>query len=234
RRINKPRPGHADLVGGIKYQHEDIRNVLERSSARETAMRVAIVAVAKKLLKELQIEVAVHVVALGGIHATISQNITVAEIQRISEASELRMVDSSVEEDIKALIDQTKKNGDTIGGVVEVVVAGVPVGVGSCVQWDHRLGAKVAAAVISSSGCRGVEFGTGFQMGEETGSQVMDEIIWKEQKGYTRASNNLGGFEGGMTNGMPIVVRGVMKPIPTLYKPLKSVNIHTKEPQEAS
>ncbi|MGL4696266.1 chorismate synthase [Enterococcus larvae] len=234
RRVNKPRPGHADLVGGIKYGHTDLRNVLERSSARETTMRVAIGAVAKKLLKELAIDVAGHVVVLGGIQATIPENLTVKEIQGKSEQSEVRVVDPAVEEKIKALIDDTKKNGDTIGGVVEVVVGGVPVGLGSYVQWDRKLDAKIAQAVVSINAFKGVEFGIGFEMANKPGSKVMDEIVWDEQTGYTRTSNNLGGFEGGMTNGMPVIVRGVMKPIPTLYKPLQSVNIDTKETYKAS
>ncbi|MBL1224490.1 chorismate synthase [Enterococcus sp. BWR-S5] len=234
RRVNKPRPGHADLVGGIKYGHEDLRNVLERSSARETTMRVAIGAVAKKLLKELSIDVAGHVVVLGGIQATLPENLTVKEIQEKSEQSEVRVVDPTVEEEIKQLIDETKKNGDTIGGVVEVVVGGVPVGLGSYTQWDRKLDAKIAQAVVSINAFKGVEFGIGFEMGHRPGSEVMDEIVWNEQTGYTRTSNNLGGFEGGMTNGMPVIVRGVMKPIPTLYKPLQSVNIDTKEAYKAS
>lgn len=234
RRVNKPRPGHADLVGGIKYQHDDLRNVLERSSARETTMRVAIGAVAKKILKELDIEVAGHVAVLGGITAEIPDQLTVKEIQERSENSDVRVLDPTVEEEMRSLIDQTKQNGDTIGGVVEVVVGGVPVGLGSYVQWDRKLDAKIAQAVTSINAFKGVEFGLGFEMGFKPGSQVMDEIIWNETIGYTRTSNNLGGFEGGMTNGMPIIVRGVMKPIPTLYKPLQSVNIDTKEPYKAN
>lgn len=234
RRVSKPRPGHADLVGGMKYQHDDLRNVLERSSARETTMRVAIGAVAKKLLAELDIQVAGHVAVLGGIEATIPENLTIREIQERSEQSAVRVLDPSVEEKIKELIDQTKKNGDTIGGVVEVLVGGVPAGLGSYVQWDRKLDAKIAQAVVSINAFKGAEFGIGFEMAQRPGSQVMDEIVWDESTGYTRTSNNLGGFEGGMTNGMPIIVRGVMKPIPTLYKPLQSVNIDTKEPYKAS
>ena len=234
RRVSKPRPGHADLVGGMKYQHDDLRNVLERSSARETTMRVAIGAVAKKLLAELDIQVAGHVAVLGGIEATIPENLTIREIQERSEQSAVRVLDPSVEEKMKELIDQTKKNGDTIGGVVEVLVGGVPAGLGSYVQWDRKLDAKIAQAVVSINAFKGAEFGIGFEMAQRPGSQVMDEIVWDESTGYTRTSNNLGGFEGGMTNGMPIIVRGVMKPIPTLYKPLQSVNIDTKEPYKAS
>ncbi|EOL46216.1 chorismate synthase [Enterococcus phoeniculicola] len=234
RRVSKPRPGHADLVGGMKYHHDDLRNVLERSSARETTMRVAIGAIAKKLLKELEIIVAGHVVTLGGIHAEIQDGLTVTEIKERSEASEVRVVDPQVEEEMKALIDQTKKNGDTIGGVVEVIIGGVPAGLGSYVQWDKKLDAKIAQAVTSINAFKGVQFGLGFEMANLPGSKVMDEIVWDQTKGYTRRTNNLGGFEGGMTNGEPIVVQGVMKPIPTLYKPLQSVNIDTKEPYKAS
>ncbi|MCR1944365.1 chorismate synthase [Enterococcus gallinarum] len=234
RRVARPRPGHADLVGGMKYRHQDLRNVLERSSARETTMRVAIGAIAKKILKELGIEVAGHVTMLGGIKAAIPDGLTVQEIAERSEASEVRVLDPSVEEEIKQLIDQTKRNGDTIGGVVEVLIGGVPAGLGSYVQWDKKLDAKIAQAVVSINAFKGVEFGVGFEAGVLPGSQVMDEILWDQQKGYTRRSNNLGGFEAGMTNGEPIVVRGVMKPIPTLYKPLQSVDIDSKEPYKAS
>ena len=234
RRVARPRPGHADLVGGMKYHHDDLRNVLERSSARETTMRVAIGAVAKKILSELGIEVAGHVTMLGGIKATIPEGITVSEVRQISNASDVRVVDPTVEAEIRQLIDQTKRNGDTIGGVVEVLVGGVPAGLGSYVQWDKKLDAKIAQAVVSINAFKGAEFGVGFEAGVLPGSKVMDEILWSEEEGYTRRSNNLGGFEGGMTNGEPIVVRGVMKPIPTLYKPLQSVDMDTKEPYKAS
>ncbi|MGX7197791.1 chorismate synthase [Enterococcus olivae] len=234
RRVARPRPGHADLVGGMKYHHEDLRNVLERSSARETTMRVAIGAIAKKILSELDIEVAGHVTMLGGIKATVPEGITVSEVKEISNASDVRVVDATVEAEIRQLIDQTKRNGDTIGGVVEVLVGGVPAGLGSYVQWDKKLDAKIAQAVVSINAFKGAEFGVGFEAGVLPGSKVMDEILWSEEDGYTRRSNNLGGFEGGMTNGEPIVVRGVMKPIPTLYKPLQSVDIDTKQPYKAS
>lgn len=233
RRVARPRPGHADLVGGMKYHHDDLRNVLERSSARETTMRVAIGAVAKQLLSHLGIIVAGHVTELGGITVQLPDELTIQEIKERSNASEVRVVDPTVEQAMKDLIDTTKKNGDTIGGVVEVVVGGVPAGLGSYVQWDRKLDAKIAQAVVSINAFKGVEFGAGFTLASLPGSQVMDEILWDED-GYTRRSNNLGGFEGGMTNGQPIVVRGVMKPIPTLYKPLQSVDIDTKEPYKAS
>lgn len=234
RRVARPRPGHADLVGGMKYHHNDLRNVLERSSARETTMRVAIGAVAKKLLALLDIDIAAHVITLGGINANVPENITVSKVKALAEASEVRVVDATVEQEMKDLIDQTKKNGDTIGGVVEVLVGGVPAGLGSYVQWDKKLDAKIAQAVVSINAFKGVEFGMGFEMGNLPGSQIMDEIQWEKEKGYTRKTNRLGGFEGGMTNGETLVIRGVMKPIPTLYKPLLSVDIDTKEPFKAS
>ncbi|MGX7063882.1 chorismate synthase [Enterococcus cecorum] len=234
RRVAKPRPGHADLVGGMKYHHRDLRNVLERSSARETTMRVAIGAVCKKLLSLLDITVAGHVVKLGGISVNPENYPSVAEIKAISEKSELRVIDPSVEQAMKDLIDQTKKNGDTIGGIVEVQLDNVPAGLGSYVQWDKKLDAKIAQAVVSINAFKAVEFGIGFEMANLPGSQVMDEIQWDQEKGYTRKTNRLGGFEGGMTNGETLIVRGVMKPIPTLYKPLLSVDIDTKEPYKAS
>ena len=233
RKLTKPRPGHADLVGGMKYRFPDLRNVLERSSARETTMRVAIGAVAKRLLSELGIEVASHVTVFGGIEVAIPDNLTVSEIRKRASESEVSIVNPDREADIKALIDQTKKDGDTIGGVVEVVAGGLPVGLGSYVQWDKKLDAKIAQAVVSINAFKGVEFGIGFDAAYKPGSQIMDEILWNEADGYTRKSNNLGGFEGGMTNGELVVVKGVMKPIPTLYKPLMSVDIDTHEPYKA-
>ncbi|MGO3728659.1 MAG: chorismate synthase [Enterococcus viikkiensis] len=232
RRVSKPRPGHADLVGGMKYGHRDLRNVLERSSARETTMRVAVGAIAKQILAAVDIEIASHVVILGGIEATVPETISVQEIRAKVNASEINMVDKTVEETVKELIDQTKKAGDTIGGVVEVRTDNVPAGLGSYVQWDRKLDGKIAQIMMSINAFKGVEFGIGFEAARQPGSKVMDEIVWKE--GYSRRSNHLGGFEGGMTNGEQIIVRGVMKPIPTLYKPLMSVDIDTKEPYKAS
>ncbi|MDN6621236.1 MAG: chorismate synthase [Lactococcus sp.] len=233
RKLTKPRPGHADLVGGMKYRFPDLRNVLERASARETTMRVASGAVAKRLLSELGIEVASHVTVFGGIEVAIPENLTVSEIRKRASDSEVSIVNPDREAEIKALIDQTKKDGDTIGGVVEVVAGGLPVGLGSYVQWDKKLDAKIAQAVVSINAFKGVEFGIGFDAAYKPGSQIMDEILWNEADGYTRKSNNLGGFEGGMTNGELVVVKGVMKPIPTLYKPLMSVDIDTHEPYKA-
>ncbi|OTO77087.1 MULTISPECIES: chorismate synthase [unclassified Enterococcus] len=232
RRVSKPRPGHADLVGGMKYHHSDLRNVLERSSARETTMRVAVGALSKQILAAVDINIASHVVILGGLEASVPENLSVKEIKEKTSVSEVNMVDETIEEDVKNLIDQTKKAGDTIGGVVEVRTDNVPAGLGSYVQWDRKLDGKIAQIMMSINAFKGVEFGMGFQAARQPGSTVMDEIVWDE--GYSRTSNHLGGFEGGMTNGEQIIVRGVMKPIPTLYKPLMSVDIDTKEPYKAS
>lgn len=234
RKISRPRPGHADLNGAIKYGHRDMRNVLERSSARETTVRVAAGAVAKKLLEQLGIKVVGHVLEIGGIQAASPSYESLGQLAKVTEESPVRCFDKEAEPKMMQAIDDAKKNGDSIGGVVEVVVEGMPVGVGSYVQYDRKLDAKIAAAVMSINAFKGVEFGIGFEAARLPGSQVHDEILWNEQEGYTRKTNNLGGLEGGMSNGMPIVVRGVMKPIPTLYKPLKSVDIETKEEFEAS
>ncbi|KAB1061706.1 chorismate synthase [Streptococcus agalactiae] len=234
RRIKHPRPGHADLVGGIKYRFDDLRNALERSSARETTMRVAIGAIAKRILKEIGIEIANHIVVFGGKEITVPDKLTVQQIKVLSSQSQVAIVNPSFEQEIKDYIDSVKKAGDTIGGVVETIVGGVPVGLGSYVHWDRKLDAKIAQAVVSINAFKGVEFGLGFKSGFLKGSQVMDSISWTKDQGYIRQSNNLGGFEGGMTNGEPIIVRGVMKPIPTLYKPLMSVDIDTHEPYRAT
>lgn len=234
KRVTRPRPGHADLNGAIKYGHRDLRNVLERSSARETAMRVAAGAVAKKILAAFGIRIGGHVVQIGEAKAEYANVESLEQLQRVTEASPVRSFDEKAGEKMMAAIDEAKANGDSIGGVVEVIVEGVPAGLGSHVQYDRKLDAKIARAVMSINAFKGVEFGLGFAAAERFGSNVHDEVIWDETNGYSRRTNNLGGFEGGMTTGMPIVVRGVMKPIPTLYKPLESVDIETKEPFAAS
>ena len=236
RQISRPRPGHADLVGGMKYGHRDLRNVLERSSARETTVRVAVGSVAKALLNELGISIVAHVTEIVGIKADTSliEGKTTEEIRAIVEADPCYCVDPIASAKMVEAIDEAKKAGDSIGGVVEIIVEGMPAGVGSYVHYDRKLDAKLAAAMLSINAFKGVEFGLGFEMARRKGSEVHDEIIWSEEEGYTRATNRLGGLEGGMSTGMPIVVRGVMKPIPTLYKPLQSVDIETKEPFKAS
>ncbi|AMR01965.1 MULTISPECIES: chorismate synthase [Bacillus] len=234
RKVTKPRPGHADLNGAIKYGHRDMRNVLERSSARETTVRVAAGAVAKKVLAELGIKVAGHVIEIGGVQAKEITYSSIEELKSITEASSVRCLDEEAGNQMMKAIDDAKANGDSIGGIVEVIVEGMPIGVGSYVHYDRKLDAKLAAAIMSINAFKGVEIGIGFEAAHRPGSEVHDEILWDEEHGYTRRTNNAGGLEGGMTTGMPIVVRGVMKPIPTLYKPLQSVDIDTKEPFTAS
>ncbi|ACK94493.1 chorismate synthase [Bacillus thuringiensis] len=234
RKVTKPRPGHADLNGAIKYGHRDMRNVLERSSARETTVRVAAGAVAKKVLAELGIEVAGHVIEIGGVQAKEVTYSSIEELKSITEASPVRCLDDEAGNQMMKAIDDAKANGDSIGGIVEVIVEGMPIGVGSYVHYDRKLDAKLAAAIMSINAFKGVEIGIGFEAAHRPGSEVHDEILWNEEHGYTKRTNNAGGLEGGMTTGMPIVVRGVMKPIPTLYKPLQSVDIDTKEPFTAS
>ncbi|MEI3890872.1 MULTISPECIES: chorismate synthase [unclassified Bacillus (in: firmicutes)] len=234
RKVTKPRPGHADLNGAIKYGHRDMRNVLERSSARETTVRVAAGAVAKKVLAELGITVAGHVIEIGGVQAKETTYRSIEEVKSITEVSPVRCLDEEAGNQMIKAIDDAKANGDSIGGIVEVIVEGMPIGVGSYVHYDRKLDAKLAAAIMSINAFKGVEIGIGFEAAHRPGSEVHDEILWNEERGYTRRTNNAGGLEGGMTTGMPIVVRGVMKPIPTLYKPLQSVDIDTKEPFTAS
>lgn len=237
RKVTRPRPGHADLVGGMKYQHTDLRNVLERSSARETTMRVAVGSLCKQLLSELGVEVLGFVREIGGIEADadkLSQFEGLADLKKVTDESETRTFDADADEKMKALIDETKRAGDTLGGVVEVIATGMPAGIGSYVGADTKLDAKVAASIVGINAFKGVEFGDGFQFAKNPGSQGMDEIFYSEETGFYRKSNHLGGFEGGMTNGQPVVVKAVMKPIPTLYKPLMSVDVNTKEAYKAN
>ncbi|OHS76763.1 chorismate synthase [Staphylococcus sp. HMSC74F12] len=232
RTITKPRPGHADLIGGMKYNHRDLRNVLERSSARETAARVAVGAVCKLLLAQLGINMYSRVVEIGGIKdkALYNPNIFKSNIDK----NDVRVVDDKIAQAMRDKIDEAKREGDSIGGVVQVMVEHMPVGVGSYVQYDRKLDGRIAQGVVSINAFKGVSFGEGFKAAEKPGSAIQDEIHYDKNKGYYRATNHLGGFEGGMTNGMPLIINGVMKPIPTLYKPLNSVDINTKEDFKAT
>lgn len=234
RRIARPRPGHADLNGGLKYDHRDLRNVLERSSARETAVRVAVGAVARQLLEAAGIRILGHVLNIGGVVLEESQPQSIAEIESLVLDSDVRCYEPLVAERMRQRIDEAKLNGDTVGGIVEVIVEGVPAGLGSYVHWDRKLDAQLAQAMLSIQAFKGVEFGDGFAIADRFGSSVHDEIAWSAERGYYRKSNRLGGFEGGMTSGEALRIRGVMKPIPTLYKPLQSVDIDTKESFVAS
>lgn len=225
-----PRPGHADLVGAIKYGHRDLRNVLERSSARETAIRVAVGAVAKQVLKALEIEVGAHVLQIGNVSANIEE-VTVEKIKLQAVKSLVRCLDVEASQAMCQEIDIAKSKGDSLGGVVQVLVENVPAGIGSYVQFDRKLDAKIAAAVMSVQSVKGVYFGDAMMASSHFGSQVHDQITY--DNGYTRQTNHYGGFEGGMTNGMPLVIQAMIKPIPTLYQPLQSIHIETKAVEES-
>lgn len=226
--FTRPRPGHADLVGGIKYNQRDLRNILERASARETTARVAVGAVCKRFLEELGIKIGSYVVSIGTCSPPIEERDLVRR-HELAEHSAVRFPDPSKDEEFIKVIDKAREMGESLGGVFEVFAVGVPPGLGSHIQWDKRIDGRVAQAILSIHAIKGVEFGMGFEAGRRFGSEVHDEIAWSEEKGYFRYSNNLGGTEGGITNGMPLLVRAVMKPIPTLTKPLRSVDIETKE-----
>jgi chorismate synthase len=232
--VTRPRPGHADLTGAIKYHQRDVRNILERSSARETAARVAVGGVAKELLKSFGISVNGFVAELGGIKANRGE-LTLAEIVEKSALSELFTYDESAETAMKLHIDAMKAAGDSVGGVVEVVVSGTPPGLGSYVQWDRKLDARLSMALMSIQAIKGVEVGIGFSAAALPGSLVHDEILYDgSAASFSRATNRAGGIEGGMSNGEDIILRAAMKPIPTLYKPLKTVDINSKMTIEAT
>jgi chorismate synthase len=230
--VTRPRPGHADLAGAMKYGHHDIRNVLERSSARETTARVAVAAVARRLLSEFGISILSHVTEIGGVSGE-PLDLTWEEIRERAEASEVRCADSGVERAMIEAIDKAKAGGDTLGGVFEVVALGCPVGLGSYVHWDRKLDGLLAQAFCSIHAIKGAEIGLGFEAARRPGSHVHDEILFDPGAGFQRASNSAGGLEGGVTNGQPVIVRAAMKPISTLRKPLRSVDVATKEAVEA-
>ena len=234
--VTRPRPGHADLSGALKYGHRDLRNVLERSSARETAARVAVGAVARKFLSEFGIQVGSYVTEIGGVTSQTDGK-SLSSLLKTAESSTVRCADKKAEKKIINKIDKAMKDGDTLGGVFEVIVTGVPAGLGSYSQWDRRLNAKLAYSLMSIQAIKGVEVGIGFEGSRKPGSEVMDEIYYSRPAprttpaagGFYRKTNNAGGIEGGISTGMPIVVRAAMKPIPTLRSPLSSVDINTKK-----
>jgi chorismate synthase len=245
--VTRPRPGHADLTGALKYEHRDMRNVLERSSARETAARVALGAIAKKLLGEFGIIVMSYVSEIGSVRCQVAgdgmNEKKLLALFKKAETSEVRCPDKKTEAKMISSIKEAIQKGDSLGGVFEVVVTGVPAGLGSYTQWDRRLSGKLAYAMMGSQAMKGVEIGLGFEAARRSGSEVMDEIYYIARKtdhrtqtktqnlagGFYRKTNNAGGIEGGMSNGMPIVIRAAMKPIPTLKMPLLSVDINTKK-----
>jgi chorismate synthase len=231
--VTRPRPGHADLVGAIKYGHRDVRNVLEKASARETAIRVAIGGVAKALLSHFGIDVISYTVEIGGIAANCGSD--PLEASKRAESSDVRSPDPDAGAQMIEQIRTAKHRGDTLGGVFEVVVMNSPIGLGTYAQWDRRLSARLAMAAMSIQAMKGVEIGMGFEAARRFGSEVHDEIYYDQtDKEFVRKTNNAGGLEGGITNGQPIVIRVAMKPISTLYSPKKSVDIISKEPFEAT
>ena len=239
--VTIPRPGHADLAGAVKYGQHDIRNVLERASARETAMRVALGAVAKRFLAEVNLHIVSHVVRIhsgntnvSAVEQTAETAIAWEQVNEIADASPVRCLDQNLEKLMMATIDEAREAGDTVGGVFEAVALGVPVGLGSYVHWDRKLDARIGGAMMSIPAIKGVEIGWGIEAASRFGSEVHDPIGFNHaERKYCRATNHAGGLEGGVTNGMPVVVRVAMKPISTLMKPLDSVDMATKEKKPA-
>ncbi len=226
--IVEARPGHADFSGMLKYATSDLRNILERSSARNTASLVAVGSICRSLLRECGIRVMSHVSMLGGIHVELPRPIDYAAVEAAAETSPIRVADHSTESRIIAAIDEAGGRGDTLGGIVEIVATGCPPGLGSHVHWDRKLDSRLAAAIMGIQAIKGVEIGMGFGVAERSGSKVHDELFHDAAAGFTRSTNNAGGIEGGMTNGEPVVVRAAMKPLSTLKSPLRSVNMETK------
>lgn len=233
--VTRPRPGHADLAGCIKYDYCDARYILERASARETTARVAVGAIAKQFLAQFGIEILSHVLAVGPVW--LKRQAEWDELVALSRKEEVLLgcVDPEVEQEMKAVVDEAYRTGDTIGGVFEVVARGLPVGLGSHITWDSRLDGKLAQAIVSMQAVKGVEIGFAAEGAASFGSKVQDTIHYdKEQRRFTRGANRAGGIEGGMTNGQDLLVRGFLKPISTLRRPLESVDIETREPQAAA
>jgi chorismate synthase len=237
--VTRPRPGHADLPGAIKYGHRDARNVLERASARETTARVAVGAVCKRLLREFGVSVLSHVVEIGGVRASIG-DLSPERIGPLAEASPVRCADREASEAMVARIDEARKRKTTLGGIFEVIVEGAPVGLGSYIQWDHKLDGRLARALMSIQAIKGVEVGLGFEVARRFGFEAHDEIFYDPERRpphglkFFRKTNYAGGLEGGMSNGEAIVLRAAMKPLSTQYAPLRSVDLETKEPFEAT
>jgi chorismate synthase len=233
--VHRPRPGHADLAGAIKYNFSDARCILERASARETAARVAIGALAKTFLKQFGIGVLSHVIGVGS--AKLKRAAHWEELEALAERDEVLLgcVDAETEQEMKAVVDHAYRTGDTVGGIFEVVARGLPPGLGSHITWDSRLDGRLAQAIVSIQAVKGVEIGYAEEGAASYGSGVQDTIHYqKEQKDFFRGSNRAGGIEGGMTNGQDLIVRGLLKPISTLRRPLESVDLPTREPASAA
>jgi chorismate synthase len=230
--VHLPRPGHADLVGMQKYGHSDLRNVLERASARETAARVASGALARAFLRALGVEIRSQVLQIGSATAPRRDELTVGDFDGVDE-SPVRCIDPDATQAMVAEIDRARKANESLGGVFEVRAFGLLPGVGSHISWDERLDGRLAQAILSIHAMKGAEVGGGYALAGIPGSQAHDEIFWSAERGYYRETNRAGGVEGGMTTGQPLVVTGAMKPLPTLTKPLRSVDTDTKEPAAA-
>ena len=228
-----PRPGHADLAGALKYNTKDARDILERASARETAARVASGALAKILLKEFAIFVTSHVVRIGRVEARI-KGLGARQIETMASKSPVRCADPAASRLMQKEIDGASASGDSLGGIFEIIISGVPAGLGSHTQWDRKLDARLSMAIVSIQAIKGVSFGMGFASASAPGSTVHDGIFFSTPRGFFRKTNNAGGLEGGMTNGEDIVIQAAMKPIATLRKPLPSVNMKTKKSSAAS
>ena len=231
KKITLPRPGHADLAGIMKYQFDDIRNVIERSSARETTMRVALGSVCRKLLEELNIHIASYVTAIHNVIDDESHKINIKTMNKIVDKSPVRALNKTAEKKMINIIKNAQKNGDTVGGKFQVIVSGVPYGLGNYTSWDKKINAKLSESISSINAIKSVSFGKD-NTSHSFGSQLHDEIEFKNQK-YIRTNNNSGGIEGGMTNGQNILINAEMKPLSTLTKPLKSIDIKTKKVQLA-
>ena len=231
--FTRPRPGHADLTGGLKYNRSDLRDILERASARETAMRVAVGSFAKSILEEFGIKIIGFVTGIGGIETKEATSLTFEQIVLRSGESEIRTAEHSKDGDIIELIDRAKSGGNTLGGTFRVQVHGVPGALGSFNHYANKLDARLAMSIMSIQAVKGVSFGLGFNYAGTHGKDAHDEIFFSQDKGFYYNTNRSGGIEGGMTNGNDIIINGVMKPIPTLMSPLMSVDIKTKEPFEA-
>ena len=232
RKVTLPRPGHADLAGIQKYGFDDIRNVLERSSARETTMRVALGSVCRKLLEDVGIEVGGQVIQIHNVKDNSRSELSPNQLSELADASPVRCLDKNAEKNMIKTIDEAKAAGDSVGGIFRVVATGLPYGLGSHTQWDRKLQARISAVMMSINAFKGIEIGSGFSGAEKFGSEVHDEI-GHDGKKFTRYSNNAGGIEGGMSNAQSIILQMSMKPIPTLIKPLKSVDIQSKEKKDA-
>jgi len=233
-KVTLPRPGHADLSGIMKFGFDDIRNVIERSSARETAMRVAIGSICRKLLDEINISVCSRVIQIYNVRdeSKTDSNLSYEELNQLADKSPVRCLDKEAEAKMVEAIDNAKKNGDSVGGVIEIYCNGLPYGLGSYSQWNKKLQSKISETILSINAFKGIEFGKGFDVSKEYGSNIHDEISFKDNK-YQRNTNNAGGIEGGMSNAQPISIKISMKPIPTLVKPLNSVDINTHESMKA-